>query len=44
MADAFVLLFNRPLDISGIILRRLDAGGEELDEFGAVDAEGGEGK
>ena len=36
----FYCVINWSLDTSGILLRRLDAGGEELDEFGAIGEEG----
>ena len=38
----FYCVINWSLDTSGILLRCLHAGGEELDEFGAVVAKGGE--
>ena len=44
MSDALVHSGYGMSNISGILLRRLDAGGEELDEFGAVGAEGVEGR
>lgn len=44
MSDALVHSGYGMSNISGILLRRLDASGEELDEFGAVGAEGVEGR
>lgn len=44
MSDALVHSGYGMSNISDILLRRLDAGGEELDEFGAVGAEGVEGR
>ena len=36
----FYCVINWSLDTSGILLRRVDARGEKLDEFGAIGAYG----
>ena len=40
----FYCVINWSLDTSGILLRRLDARGEKLDELGAIGAERVEGR